>query len=372
MKRITVLNFLFLISLSMAWAQSTPPVVNGPIGSVINVASDGTLKYWHTNQWIVIPSGLPGQDLQFNAGTPAWINNPFGITTQNAAFITSTSAKSGGNIHSNGGSTITARGVCWATTHNPTLANSFTNDGNGIGTFESQLTSLTANTTYYVRSYATNSSGTLFGNEISFTTDNIVTDFDGNQYNPINIGSQIWLNKNLAVTHYNNGNPIAYLPVDGDWKLNVSGAYVYPENTPALGNTYGLLYNWYAVANGNLCPAGWHVPSDAEWNVLTSFLGGENIAGGKLKETGLNNWLTPNTGATNESGFTALPAGYRYSSPNVWDNGSFQSVGYQGYWWSTYDSGSAAAGRWMGYNTAATNFSAWSKIYGLSVRCLKN
>lgn len=369
---IALFFILFSVKLTELSAQVTPAVVNGPVGSVINVAVDGSMKYWDNNQWLVIPPGLPGQKLQFNLGVPSWINNPFGITTQNASFITTNSAKSGGNIHSNGGAPITARGVCWGIAHNPTLANSFTTDGVGVGPFESQLTLLSPNTTYYVRTYATNSIGTLYGNEISFITQDAITDFDGNQYTAVQIGTQIWMKENLKTTHFNNGSPIAYLPIDADWKLNNTGAYVYPENTPALGNTYGALYNWFAVSNANLCPVGWHVPSDAEWNVLTTYLGGESIAGGKLKEAGLTHWLDPNTGATNETGFTALPAGYRYSSANAWDNGSFQSVGLQGYWWSTYESGNAAAGRYMGNNNANANFSAWSKIYGLSVRCLKN
>lgn len=373
LQKFSVLTFiLILLSANLLKAQINPPVVNVPVGSVINVAADGTMKYWDNTQWIVIPPGLPGQKLQFNAGVPSWINNPFGITTQNASFITSNSAKSGGNIFSNGGAPITARGVCWGVAHNPTLANSFTTDGVGIGAFESQLTSLSPNTTYYVRTYATNSIGTLYGNEISFTTQDAITDFDGNQYTAVQIGTQIWMKENLKTTHFNNGTPIAYLPVDADWKLNNTGAYVYPENNPSLGNTYGALYNWFAVSSTNLCPVGWHVPTDADWNVLTAYLGGESLAGGKLKEAGLAHWNAPNTGATNETGFTALPAGYRYSSINAWDNGSFQLVGNQTYWWSTYESGNLAAGRYISAYSGNLSFSAWSKIYGLSVRCLKN
>ena len=349
------------------------------VGSSIKVSAD-KISYWNgVDAWVDISPGFPGQDLQFSAGLPSWINNPFGITTLNATSITGIYAKSGGNIISNGGAPITARGVCWSTNNNPTLANSFTTDGLGVGQFESQLTSLTNNTTYFVRTYATNSKGTIYGNEISFTTNannfsplDTYLDADGNQYTAVQIGTQIWMKENLKTTHYNNGNIIAYLPIDADWKLNNTGAYIYPQNNAALGNPYGALYNWYAVANSNLCPIGWHVPSENDWNTLTTYLGGENIAGGKLKEAGLSHWNSPNTDATNVSGFTALPAGYRYSSANVWDNGSIENVGNQGYWWSTFESGNSASGRYMNFNNGNASFSAWSKIYGLSVRCLKN
>ena len=349
-------------------------------GYKIKVDTSGHISYWNgIDTWIDVQPGFPGQNLQFNGGLPLWIDNPFGITTQNASLITGIYAKSGGSIKSNGGAPITARGVCWSTNHDPTLANNHTVDGSGIGTFESNITGLNNNTTYYVRTYATNSKGTLYGNEISFTTNSnnfnpseIYYDFDNNQYTAVQIGNQIWMKENLKTTHYKNGNAIAYLPDDNDWKYNLSGAYVYPENSYNLKNTYGALYNWYAVATGNLCPTGWHVPDETDWNTLTSYLGSETIAGGKLKEAGLTHWLSPNTGATDESGSTALPAGYRYSGLNYWEVDVFQSVGYQGYWWSTYGDGNYASGRYLIYNDGTLHYAAWSKIYGLSVRCIKD
>lgn len=147
------------------------------------------------------------------------------------------------------------------------------------------------------------------GNESNAT----VKDIDGNQYQTVKIGSQVWMKENLKVTRYRNGDPIPRVTVNSEWVDLATGAYCAcynDEGTTAF--TYGYLYNWYAVDDRrNLAPAGWHVPTDAEWQILMDYLGGEILAGGKLKETGTSHWASPNTGATNESGFTARPGGIR-------------------------------------------------------------
>lgn len=137
-----------------------------------------------------------------------------------------------------------------------------------------------------------------------------VTDYDGNVYQTVLIGDQCWMMENLKVTHYRNGDPIPHVTDGVTWGNLTSGAYCNYNNDEGNVATYGRLYNWYAVDDSrNIAPAGWHVPSDAEWQTLVDYLGGDAVAGGKMKEAGTTHWASPNTGATNESGFTALPGG---------------------------------------------------------------
>ena len=133
-----------------------------------------------------------------------------------------------------------------------------------------------------------------------------MTDKDGNTYKTIQIGTQTWMAENLKTTKYNDRTSIPLVTDATSWSNLSTPACCWQDNVPARKVTYGVLYNWYTVNTGKLCPSGWHVPSDAEWNVLTDYLGGENIAGGKLKESGFKHWNKPNTGATNETHFSAL------------------------------------------------------------------
>ena len=303
------------------------------------------------------------------------------VTTTVVTAITSTTATSGGNVTSDGGATVTARGVCWSTSANPTTASStFTTDGTGGGTFTSTLTGLTANTTYFARAYSTNSAGTGYGNEVSFTTLSPIifnpnltygtmTDIDGNVYKTITIGTQTWMAENLKTTKYRNGDLIPNVTDGTAWSALATGAYCWYNNDVANKATYGGLYNWFAVADTrNIAPTGWHVPTDAEWTTLTTFLGGESVAGGKLKEAGTSHWSSPNTGATNSSGFTALPGGYRLNN-----GGSFYDVGTNGNWWS-----STAYGASNAWNRALNYYFAYAyryynnKQYGFSVRCVRD
>ena len=263
------------------------------------------------------------------------------LSTNAISNITETRATSGGQVTDDGGATVTARGVCWSISSNPTTTNSHTSDGTGTGTFTSSLTGLTSNTTYYVRAYATNSQGTAYGEQMTFIAgNNGCTDYDGNTYQTITIGSQEWMAENLKVTHYANGTVIPLVTDNTAWanlgNNNTDKAYCYYNNSDANKDTYGALYTYAAATNGDndgttqgVCPTGWHLPGDAEWTELTDYIGGTSVAGGKMKETGTTHWNSPNTGATNESGFTALPGGRRDSS-----NGAFSNVGYYGYWWS--------------------------------------
>ena len=200
------------------------------------------------------------------------------------------------------------------------------------------------------------------------------TDGDGNNYPVIQIGTgkcspQIWMAENLKTTKFKDGTtPIPNVTENAAWGVLSAPAYCCYNNETAYKTIYGALYNWYTVSTGNLCPTGWHVPTDAEWTTLTTyFLGGESVAGGKLKETGTFHWTSPNTGATNETGFTALPGGYR--SPD----GGFCCTGIYGKWWSASEPDASNAWvRYLGNSSSDISRSLFNKNYGLSVRCLKN
>ena len=308
------------------------------------------------------------------------------LSTMVVTDITETTASSGGDITSDGGAPITARGVCWSSTNQlPTISDNKTSDGTGVGKFSSTLSDLLPNTTYYVRAYATNSKGTGYGGTISFTTLRVFdfgsfTDLrDGTVYKTIKIGDQVWMAENLR-----------YLPnvVGPETGSNIEPyCYVYDYNgtdvTAAKAtenyDTYGVLYNWSAAMNGatssnanpsgvrGICPAGWHLPSDAEWTQLIDYLGGEDVAGGKLKETGTQHWIDPNTGATNETGFTALPGGSRHH------DGHFDSIGGTGIWWSATEGYATYAwGRYVYYNSSTVRRRSNYKELGFSVRCLRD
>jgi uncharacterized protein (TIGR02145 family) len=196
-----------------------------------------------------------------------------------------------------------------------------------------------------------------------------VTDYDGDVYNTVTIGTQIWMAANLKTTHYADGTAIAKVTDNTTWSNLITGAYCWYNNDSATyENLYGKLYNWYTVVDSrNLCPTGWHVPSDAEWTTLTTYLGGERVAGGKLKETGTAHWVSPNTGATNETGFAALPGGIRV------DGGTFYYVGLSGSWWSSTESSSDDAWyRAMHYHLRFVHSSSPNELHGFSVRCLRD
>lgn len=315
--------------------------------------------------------------------------NGISITTTEASSITSTSASSGGNIINNGGVDIIERGVCWSTNSNPNINSSTkTSDGTGIGAFTSNLTSLSANTIYYVRAYVTNSIGTFYGNEVSFTTQNStalnepgpnIADIDGNVYQTVKNCNQTWMKSNLNVSKYTDGTPIPQVTNPNQWQNLTTGAWCYHQNNTANGAVYGKLYNWYAVMGiynaasaGNpalrkkLAPTGWHIPSDSEWTALTTCLGGAFNAGGNMKEVGILHWTSPNISASNSSGFTALPGGSIYQ-------GVFGSLGTWGNWWSSTEIGASSARRKTITNDSS-NFGGNGdpKITGNSVRCLKD
>jgi len=196
-----------------------------------------------------------------------------------------------------------------------------------------------------------------------------ITDIDGNEYETILIGDQVWMAENLKVTHYRNREAISTKHNQTEWLYLLTGAYAVFNDNVTNATTYGYLYNWYAVDDSrNIAPEGWHVPTDDEWQTLVDYLGGESVAGGKLKEAGTSHWSSPNTGATNESGFTALPGGYRYGSI-----GNFYDMGNYDYFWSSTEYGSFSAwARLLGYDTSVVGHNGGNKRYGFSVRCVRD
>lgn len=193
-----------------------------------------------------------------------------------------------------------------------------------------------------------------------------LVDIEGNEYNTIQIGSQIWMAENLRTTTYNDGTPIPNVTEFADWQALTSGAYAWYDNDEATNkNLYGALYNAYAVDTGKLAPEGWHIPTDEEWEILADYLGGYSVAGGKLKEKGTNNWNAPNSDATNVVGFTALPGGFR--------DGGFIGLGVNAQWWtSTETSPTEARYRWVAYDHGTLAGLSYLKRNGFSIRCVKD
>lgn len=310
------------------------------------------------------------------------------VTTSQISGITEHTAVCGGEVLTDGGSAIVERGVCWSTSHNPTVNNSHTIDGAGTGTFTSTLTGLAASTTYYVRAYVVNSVGIGYGGEVSFTTltdpcqgVSTVTDYDGNVYNTIGLGNQCWMKENLRTTHYADGTAIS----PGS-SLSSSTRYYY---NPGMSASYGYLYNWPAVKgpssvsanNQGVCPNGWHVPADGEWSQLTDYVSSQsnyqcnststNIAKALASTTGWSSGSTTcavgkSQSSNNATGFGALPAGYYNSS-------GYNRSGTSATFWSATESGSSYAySRGLNYDNATVSRYSDPKGLGYSVRCLRD
>ena len=325
------------------------------------------------------------------------------VITLSVTSIDTTSAACGGNVISDGGATVTARGVCWSTSHNPTIAGSHTTDGTGTGTFTSNITGLTPNTTYYVRAYATSSVGTGYGSEVSFTTtsgstsldgqpcpeSSTVTDIDGNTYNTVWIGQQCWMKENLRTMHYADN---TFIPA-GDTHSSTDPYRYAPNNDEANVSTYGYLYNWSAVMHGasssnanpsgvqGICPNGWHVPSDEEWTQLENYVSSVSAywcggSSGSIAKAlaATTRWQSQNDECVvgndqsnnNATGFSALPAGF---------NGSYLGFGYYAYFWSATNSEYGSSGSYNRY--LYSNYAGVLRDYNpnnesYSVRCLRD
>ena len=282
--------------------------------------------------------------------------------------ITDTSASINASLIYSGALQVGARGFCWGTQASPTIF-SVNHDtiGSGAGLFSASIKGLQSNTKYYVRAYAIIGSNIIYSaDSIFFTISPTCVDIDGNTYQSVKIGTQVWMKENLKTTKYKNGTLIPSGLSSAAWQATTFGACVDYNNAPANATIYGKLYNWYAVADvAGLCPVNWHVPSDSEWTTLSTYLGGDAIAGGAMKEAGFAHWGSANTGATNSSGFTALPGGLL--------NPDGVTFGGDGSWWSStaYD----ASNVWYPYLISSlSNYgrSVDDKRVGHSVRCVKD
>lgn len=316
------------------------------------------------------------------------------VATSSVTDITETSATCGGNVTANGGANVTARGVCWSTNQNPTLSNSFTTNDNGTGSFTATLTDLTASTTYYVRAYATNSAGTAYGEEVNFTTAapaipvdgqpcpdaTTVTDHEGNVYNTVQLGDQCWMAENMRTNKKTNGEEFPY----GDCFCPRKSSTSYCDSV----NTYGYLYSWYAANGKNsyspptsnvrgICPEGWHIPTDDEWETLISYVksvseyqcgGTANYIGKSLaSKTGWNSegayedcLVAKDQADNNATGFNALPAG-------SYESGFGDMGSYANFWSANFNAYQLYGGR--------KTFKKWDSVdseTSLSVRCLKD
>lgn len=337
---------------------------------------------YYLRAYAINSSGIGyGNEVSFTSGA---VTLPT-LTTENISIITKSTVLAGGAVTNDGGADVTIRGVCWSTSPVPTINNFKTSDGTGPGIFESKPSGLIPNTIYYLRSYATNSFGTGYGNEVSFKTRPVplfnpnltygsVTDIDGNVYKTIAIGTQVWMAENLKVTKFNdgtlssNGTNLVLAETPGAWGGSFM-TYCWYNNDTLNKDTYGALYNWYAASTGKLCPTGWHVPTSSEFSVLSAYLGGESIAGNKLKESGNSHWKSPNTGATNQSGFTALPGGLEDPYSNI-----SSGLGSYGSLWSSTSYAAPEYGiRYsLSYENGSLTLGWPTKQYGFAVRCLKD
>jgi len=297
------------------------------------------------------------------------------LTTKDVTSINLTTAVCGGTIDA-ASLNITSKGICWSKNENPKTTDTKLTSSTSGTSFSVTMPGLATNTTYFVRAYATNSSGTGYGDVLSFTTLTDysgqianVEDVDGNIYPTIGIGTQIWMAANLATTKYNDGTPLEYITDNATW-MKGRLSYSYYDNDPAHKTTYGALYNWYTIdpgSNGNkhVCPAGWHVPAEAEFQTLLDYLGPD--ASNKMRVTGGSIWFLDNT-ATNNSGFSAYPGGARNDT-----YGEFQFARDDGYFWASDHGIGGSYAYYMGLSTYGADAEyLWPVGMGLSIRCLKD
>jgi uncharacterized protein (TIGR02145 family) len=366
-----------IIARGVCWNTTNDPTIansktsdgagNGTFSSIITGLAEGTT--YHIRAYATNSVGTAyGEDLFFST-----LAKPI-LSTAVPDSLTQTKAFFKVNIIYDGGSEIVAKGVCWGTLTEPIVTGNHTSDGTGKLSYNSEISGLSSNTIYHVRSYATNSDGTGYGTDTTLMLwlnepGPQTTDIDGNIYSSVKIGNQVWMTSNLKTTRFNDG---LSLPYDSTgWLSSLhSACYCWYNNTETdYKSIYGALYDWTSVNNGKLCPIGWHVPTINEWLLLMNYIEGYS-SGGKLKRTGTDYWLSPNQGATNETGFNAMPGGYRISS------GYFYNIGYEGNWWTaTEDKETDYYNAYFIRLSSDAIFMFHSivrKDNSFSVRCLKN
>lgn len=388
----------FISSRGVVWGTTPLPTVegnktndgtgNGRFTSVINGLLPGTSYFFRA--YAINVAGISyGNEVSFTTSAQLAV-----LTTGEISEITPTSAQVTVTVVSDGGAEIINRGIVWHTAPEPTLAHQKKEIANGGDNFTADLMNLEPDTEYFVRSFATNSVGTAYGNSLTFTTEALsiindeteiynpalsygeVEDIDGNVYRTIQIGNQVWMAENLRATRYCNGEEIPNVVDSAQWINLTEGGWAYYQNDSSYNYPHGKLYNWFVASDSrNPCPCGWHVPLDVEWTVLRKVLDNQsgstdniNSAGGKMKVTGTKYWLEWNQGATNESGFSALPAGGRNG-----EMGYFNGKGSLGSWYSSESATDKTAWQRAIFNySRSIDRNPTPKSDGFSIRCLKD
>ncbi len=323
--------------------------------------------------------------------------NILSITTEEIEIFSEGIYTFKGTITGSGKAVITEHGFCWSESGNPETDGALIKlgSGNQSGSFSTTVYDVLPGTTYFVRAFAITNSVTYYGDEKSFTTPDtlplLIIDVDHNIYYSVKIGDQTWMSENLKATRYSDGSAIPRVEERLAWFdfSLYTRAYCWYENYGAIGTTNGALYTWPAAMNiytagdikpGNVqgvCPDGWHLPSDSEWKQLEIYLGmslaeadeenwrGEN-EGGKMKHEGILYWTNPNTGSINESGFSALPAGWRDGA------GYFKNFGTSARFWSSSKRADYAWVRQLDYNSSRIYRGTTGLYEGISVRCIRD
>ena len=294
------------------------------------------------------------------------------ITTGGAEITSPFSIRVSAEVTSDGGDIVGDRGVCWSSNPGPTTASSVARSGGGVGSFSVSLLGLEPGRTYYLRSFASNVGGVGYGNEVSFTTPaapwtnnaDTVSDASGNLYSFKTIGTLDWMAQNLRSVRFCNGDTIPQKSSAGAWSTADTSAQSAYNNDPSLAPMMGLLYNGSALLDPrNVCPCGWRVADEDDWNELINNNGGLFEAGGALKTTGTGIWKAPNTGANDAIQFTGYPAGYRAPT------GEFFNFGSNAYWWSNNASRPVKI-----VNSYGPGMQAWTgeQKTGYSIRCVRD
>jgi uncharacterized protein (TIGR02145 family) len=365
----------------------------------LNITGGATYTDLGTTQMMSVPyalyagsvfgfptGGTEGQIIANCGGQPTWTNNgicPGRVSSLNCAGVVQTGPAafstipvqisfslpySGGNGGPYSALSALSSGVSGLTA---SLSSGNFNNGSGNLSISISGTATTSGTA----SFGLNIGGqycslNLIVNPVS---QNLVSDIDGNVYQTVTIGTQVWFKENLKVSKYKNGDQIPTGFADSQWLNLTSGACAVYNNDQANNLIYGKLYNYYAVADPRgLCPVGWHVPTDIEWTLLENNLGGTAVAGGKLKLT--SGWESPNSGANNSSGFSALPGGDRYGytlNPTVF-TGGYKSAGISAVWWSSTGGSTSSRGREINYVSESSFRYSYQNHAGFSVRCIKD
>lgn len=347
--------------------NATPGIITGISATAVmaNISGLESGVTYHFRVKAINSEGISyGNDLLFTT-----LHTP-NVLTHSVTNITSSTAILNGRVGANNLSAIVTfeygTSVSYGSTVTATESPVTGNISTGV---TASITGLIPSTTYHFRVKAVSAAGVSLGDDMSFGTEAPgVSDYDGNQYNIVKIGTQTWMQENLKVTHFSNGDLIPEITDGYTWMGLTSGAMCwYNNDASSYKDLYGGMYNSYTATDiRNVCPTGWHSADDEEWTILTDYLGGPSIAGGALKETGYNHWANPNTGATNSSGFTMVPGGWRGNLP-----GNFVLLGQIGtYCASQWHSGLGSTSRNI-YSTDIVVATYGAGNVGMSVRCIK-